>query len=96
MPEPICFISGGETTVTVRGAGVGGRNQEFALAAALEIAGKGGVVVLSAGTDGIDGPTHAAGALVDGATVSRGTSKGYDAAEFLAAQRQQQLPECDR
>ncbi|HYJ16609.1 MAG TPA: glycerate kinase [Candidatus Limnocylindria bacterium] len=82
-PESICFISGGETTVTVRGAGVGGRNQEFALAAALEIAGKGGVVVLSAGTDGIDGPTYAAGALVDGATVSRGTSKGYAAAEFL-------------
>ena len=84
MSEPVCFISGGETTVTVRGDGIGGRNQEFALAAALEIAGTGGVVVLSAGTDGIDGPTDAAGAIVDGATVSRGRSKGYDAAESLA------------
>ena len=83
-PAPICFISGGETTVTVRGDGMGGRNQEFALAAALEIAGTRGVVVLSAGTDGIDGPTDAAGAIVDGATVSRGGSRGYDAAESLA------------
>jgi hydroxypyruvate reductase len=84
VPEPICFISGGETTVTVCGEGMGGRNQEFALAAALEIDGTVGVIVLSAGTDGIDGPTDAAGAIVDGATVSRGRSKGYDAAEFLA------------
>jgi len=84
VAEPICFISGGETTVTVRGDGMGGPNQEFALAAALEIAGTEGVVVLSAGTDGIDGPTDAAGAIVDGATVSRGRSKGYGAAEFLA------------
>ncbi len=84
VPAPICFISGGETTVTVRGDGMGGRNQEFALAAALEIGGTEGVVVLSAGTDGIDGPTAAAGAIVDGATVARGRSKGCDAAEFLA------------
>jgi len=84
MAEPACFISGGETTVTVRGDGMGGRNQEFALAAALEIAGTAGVVVLSAGTDGIDGPTTAAGAIVDGATVARGRSKGCDAAKFLA------------
>lgn len=81
--QPICFISGGETTVTVRGDGKGGRNQEFALAAAIEIAGISGAVVLSAGTDGIDGPTDAAGAIVDGATLSRGASLGCDAAEFL-------------
>ncbi|MGZ8466062.1 MAG: glycerate kinase type-2 family protein [Candidatus Binatia bacterium] len=84
MPEPACLISGGETTVTVRGDGMGGRNQEFALAAALEIAGTAGVVVLSAGTDGIDGPTAAAGAIIDGTTVARGRAKGCDAAEFLA------------
>lgn len=84
LAEPICFISGGETTVTVRGDGVGGRNQEYALAAAIELAGASGVVALCAGTDGIDGPTDAAGAIVDGATVSRGQLQGYDAAAFLA------------
>ena len=84
LREPTCFISGGETTVTVRGDGMGGRNQEFALAAALGIADVRGGVVLSAGTDGIDGPTDAAGAVVDGATITRGRSKGCDAAEFLA------------
>jgi len=68
----------------VRGDGRGGRNQEFALAAAIELAGARGVVVLSAGTDGIDGPTDAAGAIVDGATVSRGHLQGYDAGQFLA------------
>ena len=83
VPVPRCFISGGETTVTVRGDGKGGRNQEFALAAAIEIAGIDGAVVLSAGTDGIDGPTDAAGAIVDGVTVRRGRLTGYDAAEFL-------------
>lgn len=83
-PESICFISGGETTVTVRADGMGGRNQEFALAAAVELAGATGVVVLSAGTDGIDGPTDAAGAIVDGATLSRGRLQGHDAADFLA------------
>jgi len=82
-PEPICFILGGETTVSVRGDGIGGRNQEFALAAAIELADAAGVVVLSAGTDGIDGPTDAAGAIVDGATVSRGRLHGYEAARFL-------------
>ena len=84
LAEPICFISGGETTVTVRGDGVGGRNQEFALAAAIELAGTTGVAVLSAGTDGIDGPTDAAGAIVDGATVARGHLQGYDAEQYLA------------
>jgi glycerate 2-kinase len=68
---PACIISGGETTVTLRGKGLGGRNQEFVLAAALEVPGLPDTVVLSAGTDGTDGPTDAAGALADGATLSR-------------------------
>ena len=68
---PACIISGGETTVTLRGKGLGGRNQEFVLAAALEISGLPDTVVLSAGTDGTDGPTDAAGALADGATLAR-------------------------
>jgi len=84
LPEPICSLSGGETTVTVRGDGKGGRNQEFALAAAIELAGASGVVLLSAGTDGIDGPTDAAGAIIDGATLARGQVQGYDASQFLA------------
>ncbi|MEM9292016.1 MAG: DUF4147 domain-containing protein [Acidobacteriota bacterium] len=75
---PACLASGGETTVTVRGSGVGGRNQELALAAALELSGKGGVVLLSAGTDGIDGPTNAAGAIVDGYTIHRALARGLD------------------
>jgi hydroxypyruvate reductase len=68
---PACIVTGGETTVTIRGDGLGGRNQEFALAAALEIAGLDRVVVFSAGTDGTDGPTDAAGAIADGGTLAR-------------------------
>lgn len=71
LKPPACVITGGETTVTLRGNGLGGRNQEFALSAAIDIAGLRNVVVLSAGTDGSDGPTDAAGALVDGRTVAR-------------------------
>jgi hydroxypyruvate reductase len=71
VKPPACLITGGETTVTLRGAGLGGRNQEFVLAAALEIAGLRQVVVFSAGTDGTDGPTDAAGAIADGDTLSR-------------------------
>jgi len=82
--QPLCLLSGGETTVTVRGDGMGGRNQEFALAAAIEIADLNDVVVLSAGTDGTDGATEAAGAIVDGATVARGIARGLNAREFLA------------
>jgi len=82
--RPACIISGGETTVTVRGDGLGGRNQEFALAAAIEIDGIDGVVMLSAGTDGTDGPTDAAGAIIDGSTVQRGRLKGFEPAECLA------------
>ncbi len=80
IETPACVISGGETTVTIRGQGLGGRNQEFALAAALDIAGLRDTLILSAGTDGTDGPTDAAGAMVDGTTLAR----GRDAAAFLA------------
>ncbi|MBI4789936.1 MAG: glycerate kinase, partial [Chloroflexi bacterium] len=82
--RPACIIAGGETTVTVRGMGKGGRNQELALAAAIEINGMDGVVVLSAGTDGTDGPTDAAGAIADGATLARAAASGLDARTFLA------------
>ena len=81
---PCCVISGGETTVTIRGDGLGGRNQEFALAAAIDLAGVNGVVVLSGGTDGTDGPTDAAGAIADGQTVERAGKLGLSAANFLA------------
>ncbi len=72
LRPPACVISGGETIVTMTdGCGKGGRNQEFALAAAIDIAGLEDVLILSAGTDGTDGPTDAAGAMADGSTVSR-------------------------
>jgi hydroxypyruvate reductase len=77
-------IAGGETTVTVRGNGKGGRNQEFALAAALEIAGMPQVVALSGGTDGTDGPTDAAGAIADGTTLARAAQRGMDAYAYLS------------
>ena len=83
VPRPACIISGGETTVTIRGGGLGGRNQEFALAAALGIAGSEGIVVLSGGTDGTDGPTDAAGAMADGTTVQRAKDKGLDPQRHL-------------
>jgi hydroxypyruvate reductase len=76
---PACYITGGETTVTLKGSGLGGRNQEFTLAAAIDIAGLEDVVVLSAGTDGTDGPTDAAGAIADGHTLARNP----DARRFL-------------
>ncbi|MCS7315954.1 MAG: glycerate kinase [Bryobacterales bacterium] len=82
---PACLISGGETTVTLRGKGLGGRNQEFVLAAAIELAGLPRVVVLSGGTDGTDGPTDAAGAIADGATVARAERIGLDARKMLDA-----------
>lgn len=83
-PPPACIISGGETTVTIRGKGLGGRNQEFCLAACLDLVElPPRVVILSGGTDGNDGPTDAAGALVDPLTVTRGKDAGMEAAEFL-------------
>jgi glycerate 2-kinase len=72
LKPPACIVSGGETTVTLRGKGKGGRNQEFALAAAVGIAGLKNVLIFSAGTDGSDGPTDAAGAQADGLTLDRG------------------------
>jgi glycerate 2-kinase len=84
VPRPACVISGGETTVTIRGKGLGGRNQEFALAAAIDIAGFGNnMLILSGGTDGTDGPTDAAGAIADGTTLDRGQALGLDAAAYL-------------
>jgi len=76
--KKLCLISGGETTVTVRGDGKGGRNTELALAFALEIEGIEGITLLSAGTDGTDGPTDAAGAIVDGQSASKGRALGLD------------------
>lgn len=81
VKPPACIVSGGETTVTIRGEGKGGRNQEFALAAAIDIAGLENTLILSAGTDGTDGPTDAAGAIAHGQTVARSKT---DAAEALA------------
>lgn len=78
IAAPACLLSGGETTVTVKGTGKGGRNQEFALSAAIAIEGLHDVLVASAGTDGTDGPTDAAGARADGGTMSRAKALGYD------------------
>jgi glycerate 2-kinase len=83
IAPPACLISGGETTVVVRGKGKGGRNLEFSLAAALELEGLAGVCLLSGGTDGTDGPTDSAGAVADGNTVSRALAKGLNPREFL-------------
>jgi hydroxypyruvate reductase len=85
VEAPACVISGGETTVTLaaHGNGTGGRNQEFVLAAALDIAGLERVVVLSGGTDGSDGPTDAAGAIADGQTVARAQAHGWRPDVFL-------------
>ncbi len=79
VTSPACLIAGGETTVTVRGKGKGGRCQEFALAAALAIQGMEDVLVLAAGTDGTDGPTDAAGALADGNTITNAARRNLDA-----------------
>lgn len=83
VAPPACVLAGGETTVTIHGDGTGGRNQEFALAAALDMAGLDRVVLLSAGTDGTDGPTPAAGALVDGQSVARARALGLLPERYL-------------
>lgn len=79
LKPPCALILGGETVVNVKGNGKGGRNQELALAAAIEIAGESRVVIGSAGTDGTDGPTNAAGGVVDGQTLARLSKQGVDA-----------------
>lgn len=81
--SPACVISGGETTVTLKGGGKGGRNQEFVLAAAAGIDGLERTVVFSAGTDGTDGPTDAAGAVADGQTLARAAGRGLAATARL-------------
>jgi hydroxypyruvate reductase len=83
-PRPLCVIAGGETTVTVRGAGRGGRNQEAALAAAFTLAGHANIALLTLATDGVDGPTDAAGAFVTGDTLARAPTLGLDPHIFLA------------
>jgi hydroxypyruvate reductase len=83
VPTPACILSGGETTVTLTGKGKGGRNQEFALAAAFDIAGQQRIVLLSGGTDGTDGPTDAAGAVVDHLTIIRARQAGLDPRKHL-------------
>jgi hydroxypyruvate reductase len=80
---PLAFLLGGETTVTVQGSGRGGRNQELALAAAVELEGVQGVLAAAMGMDGTDGPTDAAGAFADGGTVARGHAAGLDARDAL-------------
>jgi glycerate-2-kinase len=84
VKKPAAIVAGGETTVSVVGKGRGGRNQEIALAAAMKLSGLDGVVVASLSTDGIDGPTDAAGAIADGKTLIRATEMGLSAEKFLA------------
>lgn len=79
----ICFLSGGETTVTIRGKGLGGRNQEFVLAATIALEKTSGATIFSAGTDGIDGPTDAAGAIADSSTLLRASRLKLDPRSFL-------------
>jgi hydroxypyruvate reductase len=83
LAPPAALIAAGETTVTVRGDGRGGRCQELALTAALRLHPEEDTTVLAAGTDGTDGPTDAAGAIVDAATVARAAAAGADASEAL-------------
>jgi glycerate-2-kinase len=83
IEKPTCLLMGGETTVTVRGQGLGGRNQELALAAAIILADTQHVAVMSFATDGIDGPTDAAGAIISGDTAPRAKSLGFVPQEAL-------------
>jgi glycerate-2-kinase len=83
LPPPVGIVVGGETTVTVTGKGKGGRNQELALAAAIMIQGLERIVISSISTDGVDGPTDAAGALVDGVTLRHSNELGLDARMFI-------------
>ncbi len=82
--RPFCLIAGGETTVKVKGDGKGGRNQELALSALNELAGLENVMLIALATDGDDGPTDAAGAVVTGESAQRAESLGLDAADYLS------------
>ncbi len=84
IKPPACILSGGETTVTLKGDGKGGRNQEFALCAVRDIAGEVPVVMLSGGTDGNDGPTDAAGAIIDHTTLERASARNLTIDDYLA------------
>jgi len=83
ITPPACILSGGETTVNITGSGLGGRNQEFVLAAAIDIVERKNIVVLSGGTDGGDGPTDAAGAMADSNTFKRAESMDLNPLTFL-------------
>lgn len=83
IPKPAVVVAGGETTVTVTGSGKGGRNQELVLSASLKINGFAGVAIASINTDGIDGPTTAAGAIADSQTIKRAKEKNLSCEEFL-------------
>ncbi len=85
--RPFCLLAGGETTVTLHGDGKGGRNQELALAAVDVLDGLTDVYLIAFATDGDDGPTDAAGAVVTGQTRARAHAAGMNAAGYLAAQR---------
>jgi glycerate 2-kinase len=84
LPRPACVAAGGETTVTIQGQGLGGRNQELALAAAIQLDGIDDTVVVALATDGTDGPTDAAGAIADGSTLPRARYKKLLARDYLA------------
>jgi glycerate 2-kinase len=83
-PPPVCLIAAGETTVTVRGNGVGGRNQEIALSAALSLRGEPGILLASFATDGKEGNSEAAGAFASSSTIEAGSRAGMDAEDCLA------------
>jgi hydroxypyruvate reductase len=84
LPRPCCLVLGGETTVTVHGQGLGGRNQELALSAAPKLDGVQDVLVVGLATDGNDGPTDAAGAVADGTTMARARALALDPYDYLA------------
>ena len=84
LPRPACIVLGGETTVTLRGNGRGGRNQELALATVIDLAGLHDIVLVSLATDGGDGPTDAAGAVVTGKSLERAQAQGLDPHAYLA------------
>ena len=82
--KPLCILAGGETTVTLKGKGLGGRNQEMALQAAILLDGHPGISMVCVGTDGTDGPTDAAGGVVDGTSAAKARELGLDLAAYLA------------